>query len=247
MLSGFFLHGFPQNRSYTSGIYNVDYTKGGEKFDMPSKAPLFEHMIVPEFPVLAIPGQFVTTAGPGRGHNCAEYVVYHLCVQKKLSEAALAQAAKKLWCKQNITQNILFLPKFWMEWPRFQVRSPIIHTLARPSSRLAFMSTRVLRIDHGRLASLLTFTPDRNLLFTLRHHLLRRLHTSHRDPEPLASHASTPHCLRDGPLCPTGRPNHARPHFRRRLLCPVLHAAGEQPFVDPEPANHSLGSRQHRG
>ena len=42
---------------YTTGIYNIDYNKDEEKYELSNNDPLFEHMIVPDFPVLAIPGQ----------------------------------------------------------------------------------------------------------------------------------------------------------------------------------------------
>ena len=65
--------------------------------------------------------QFLTTSGPTRGVNCAEYAVYHLCVRGVLSEANMRKQAGRLWCKQTLTMCILFSPAFWSEWARFHI------------------------------------------------------------------------------------------------------------------------------
>ena len=98
---------------YRTGIVRVAYEKKGAHFAMPVDEPLYQHFVVPAFPVLGVSAQLFTTAGPLRAVNSADLAVYHLCVARPRSERDMRRAAGRLLCRQNMDHFILFAPKFW--------------------------------------------------------------------------------------------------------------------------------------
>lgn len=92
-----------------SGIDKLTFTKDGNPFNMDTKAGMYNHFIVPEFPVLCSGTQLWTTFGPVRSVNTAELAVYHLCVRPELSEAEmLKRTSRQLASARSATKSFLF-------------------------------------------------------------------------------------------------------------------------------------------
>ena len=68
-------------------------------------APLFEHMIPPRFPCLALPSHCFLAPGPESARQAAEYLTYHLCVRPPLTEAQRACPSPSTLNPQPSTLN----------------------------------------------------------------------------------------------------------------------------------------------
>ena len=76
-------------------------------------APLFEHILLPRCPCVALASHFFVAPGPEAAREAAEYLVYHLCVRPPLSEAKMEYEAKAQWCTQSASRHMLFSSGFW--------------------------------------------------------------------------------------------------------------------------------------
>eukprot|EP00947_MAST-08B_sp_MAST-8B-sp1_P002759 g2759.t1 len=106
---------------YRTGVREMQLNKDGEQYQLSNNTRLFEHIIVPDFPVFANLTTFTTAPGPTRGYNAAEYAVYHLCVRKPLSQATLRKRTRGLWAKQTLDRHFLLSETFLMSWVRLYV------------------------------------------------------------------------------------------------------------------------------
>ena len=78
---------------YHSGVDDLKFEKNDKPFEPDMDKRLFHHIILSDFPIVASAGHFSTTAGPLRGVSAAEYVIYHTCVRKKLSQRYMKWSA----------------------------------------------------------------------------------------------------------------------------------------------------------
>ncbi|KAL1515681.1 hypothetical protein AB1Y20_002298 [Prymnesium parvum] len=74
--------------------------------------PLFEHMLPPHFPVLALASHFLTAPGPQAAREAAEYLVYHMCVRQPLAFETMHREASVQHCKQSSDRHLLFSSGF---------------------------------------------------------------------------------------------------------------------------------------
>ena len=87
--------------------------KGVRPYVLSDAEPLFEHVLCPSLPALALPAHFFVGPGPEGAREAAEYLVYHLCVRPPLSEATMAAEASAQWCHQPVRRHLLFGDAFW--------------------------------------------------------------------------------------------------------------------------------------
>merc|ERR1712190_319772 len=71
------------------------------------RAPMFEHMIPPDFPCLLIAGGSWFNFGPYRAVNTAEYIVHHFC-RERVSEEDMKRSAARLVSKQDAFRLAFF-------------------------------------------------------------------------------------------------------------------------------------------
>ena len=90
----------------------IAFEKDGRPFPIAQDKSLYMHFIVPDFPVLAVAAQLVTSVGPMRGCNTAELAVYHMCVQPRISETRMERRIQWTICKQDLKNIALYSP-----WP----------------------------------------------------------------------------------------------------------------------------------
>ena len=109
-----------QEPVYISATAYVDETGAGSAsvgtawpLELSNDEPLFEHVLCPRLPCLALPAHFFVGPGPEGAREAAEYLVYHLCVRPMLSEKTMVAEAGAQWCKQPVRQHLLFADGFW--------------------------------------------------------------------------------------------------------------------------------------
>lgn len=92
-----------------SGIDKIHLTKNeNTAFTLSPSTAMFDHFLVPDFPVLANAVTLWTTFGPMRGVNTADMAVNHLCVQQPLSETRMEYLAKRQLASFNGSQGLPF-------------------------------------------------------------------------------------------------------------------------------------------
>eukprot|EP00966_Prymnesium_polylepis_P069546 1616744-Prymnesium_polylepis.1 len=79
---------------------------------MADDEPLFEHLLLARFPVLALATHFYVAPGPEAAREAAEYLVYHLCVRPPLSQELMVREAAAQRCKQSTGRHLLFGPNY---------------------------------------------------------------------------------------------------------------------------------------
>ena len=80
---------------------------------LPSDTPLFEHILPLGYPCLALASHFYVAPGPESAREAAEYLVYHLCVRRPVSDKTMRQEVLGQWCRQSVGRHLLFSPGFW--------------------------------------------------------------------------------------------------------------------------------------
>jgi len=106
-----------------SGIDTVQLKKDGEKFELDTKAQLYNHFIVPEIPAMASTTALWTSFGPMRATNAADLTLYHLCVRKELSQEYMQKQAKRLMSKNSLIHSFIWAPSTnWLQqWVYFHI------------------------------------------------------------------------------------------------------------------------------
>merc|ERR1712157_431502 len=85
---------------YSSGLEDLRLVTDGRALELDRQAPMFEHMIPPDFPCLLIAGGSWFNFGPYRAVNTAEYIVHHFC-RGRVSEEDMKRSAARLVSKQG--------------------------------------------------------------------------------------------------------------------------------------------------
>lgn len=91
-----------------SGIDKIRLTKNDSQYTLSPNTTMFNHYIVPDFPVLANATALWTTFGPLRGVNSADMAVHHLCIQRQLTEKEMERSSKLQLGGFNSVSGILF-------------------------------------------------------------------------------------------------------------------------------------------
>jgi len=92
-----------------SGFDKLVLNKDNKTFDLAHTAAMYNHFIVPDFPVLASSTQLWTQFGPCRANNTAELATYHLCCRPVLSEEEmLKRTGRQIANSRSATKSFLF-------------------------------------------------------------------------------------------------------------------------------------------
>ena len=95
-----------------SGIDKIQLTKNEHvAYTLQPTAAMLDHFLVPDFPVLANATTLWTTWGPVRAVNAADMAVYHLCVQRPLSEKEMQHSTMWQLGSTNGVSGWLFQSK----------------------------------------------------------------------------------------------------------------------------------------
>jgi len=92
----------------STGIDKLVLEKDGKPFKLDDHSRLFNHFIVPRFPVLASATCLFTTFGPLRAFTSAELATYHLCVRSPLTEDYMESSANSMWSKNSPTKTFIW-------------------------------------------------------------------------------------------------------------------------------------------
>ena len=115
---------------YSTGIDRIEYLLDGVVLpDPPYVGRLFDHLICPRYPVLAISGALFTSSGPMSARAAADLACWHLCVRPRLSSGMLRRYVRGVdeeraalgrmkgertaYEKGESAHHILFSPGYW--------------------------------------------------------------------------------------------------------------------------------------
>jgi len=107
----------------STGIDTLRLTKDGTAVTLDPNAKLYNHFIVPDFPVLASSTALWTTFGPMRATNAADLAVYHLAVRKERSKQQMHRAAQRQLSRNSIVHSFIWAhDACWLQlWVHFHI------------------------------------------------------------------------------------------------------------------------------
>eukprot|EP00746_Dinoflagellata_sp_MGD_P055753 gnl/MRDRNA2_/MRDRNA2_24239_c0_seq1.p1 gnl/MRDRNA2_/MRDRNA2_24239_c0~~gnl/MRDRNA2_/MRDRNA2_24239_c0_seq1.p1 ORF type:complete len:234 (+),score=31.85 gnl/MRDRNA2_/MRDRNA2_24239_c0_seq1:59-760(+) len=91
---------------YRTGFGDFDFFKDGQPYQYKDQ-PLFEHHLIPDFPVFLSASTGFYQFGPARGVSTAHYIKLHFS-RGRYSEQTMRTAASKLRCKQSCDRYLGF-------------------------------------------------------------------------------------------------------------------------------------------
>jgi len=91
---------------YSTGLLDILITVDDNKYKMQANSPLFEHLIVPEVPTLALATPALYTFGPRRGAGLAQHVWLYL--NTRPSTQTMIRSAKRNFLSESAHVSLVF-------------------------------------------------------------------------------------------------------------------------------------------